>query len=64
MITETEDLESCEVHSDAGRNGIEMKCPNCNTTITFAINCWQWWDTKCQCGEWELIQKAVLEVNE
>ncbi|MEE9351670.1 MAG: hypothetical protein V3U78_05375 [Thiotrichaceae bacterium] len=58
LITETTDLDSCDVHSDAGGVGYSMACPNCDQSITLANG--SWWETDCKCGVWQLEVKAKL----
>ena len=57
LIKEEFDINHKKVHSDAG-DGQCIKCPNCEQEVVFA-DC-QWWRSECRCGEWKLIQKAVL----
>jgi len=61
MIIEELDISHEPVHSDAG-DGQSITCPNCRQKVTFATS--QWWRSECECGEWSLIQKAVLEPKE
>lgn len=58
---ETYEVESCDVHSDAG-DGYRIECPNCGQEVVFAT-C-QWWAPECKCGTWTLNTKAVLEVDD
>jgi uncharacterized protein (DUF983 family) len=61
MITETTDVELCEVHSDAGGKGQKIECPNCGQTIIFAP--YGWWEESCECGTWDLTVKATLNTD-
>ena len=49
IVTE---FDYCEVHSDAGRHGQSMECPDCGEKVVFADS--GWWDTECSCGEWRI----------
>jgi len=61
LIRECFEVDSEDVHSDAG-SGNSIECPNCRQKVVFARS--QWWDSTCECGEWDLIQKAELHIGE
>lgn len=56
-IKETSDIESAPHSRDAGDTH-SMQCPNCESKVLFSD--YQWWRSECECGEWELVKKAVL----
>lgn len=60
LIKEELNINHKDVHSDAG-DGQSIKCPNCRQEVVFATS--QWWRSECQCGEWELVQKATLHTD-
>lgn len=51
------EISVSDVHPDAGE-GHEIICPNCGQTVVFAT--YQWWRSRCNCGSWDLEQRAVL----
>ena len=54
---EVTDFEWCDVHSDAGRYGLEFKCPICGGRLTYAE--YGWWGMSCDCREWRVEIKAT-----
>ncbi len=59
-ITEVNDIESVSDSGDAGPM-IEIECPNCYSKIQFAR--YGWWETSCECGEWDYNFEAWLTID-
>lgn len=51
------DVEHCEVHSDAGRHGLEFQCPVCDGNVIHAER--GWWSEDCRCRTWTVEIKAI-----
>ena len=54
---EVTEMEHCEVHSDAGRNGMCFVCPVCGVEVVDAP--YGWWSMNCHCRRWTVEHRAI-----